>query len=93
MTTEIIISSNKVRNFKLSPRKEYISKTRDLQAVIDPEKQPSARKEGDFELRQRQVDCSSKQSNLPNGEVESLNITFFNAKSSCFPPINRPAHG
>jgi hypothetical protein len=62
-TTEIIISSSKVRNFKLSPRKEYISKTRDLQSIIDPEKQLSARREGEFELKHRQIEFPLKHSN------------------------------
>lgn len=86
--TDIIISSSKTRNLKLSPRKEITSKYREPLLVVDPEKhalevEPFRKGSGNT-IRVNNVSMET-----PVGQ-EALNITFFNAKSTCFPPINPP---
>jgi hypothetical protein len=63
----------------MSPRKEPSHRPRE--ELADPEKREEAKKG----LRGKDVSMSEKV------ESEMLNITFYNAKSSCFPPINRHA--
>ena len=59
--SQIIISSSKTKNLKLSPRKELISKIREPQNIIDPEKHTIEREK---ERESRKAQQASKVNNI-----------------------------
>ena len=74
---ELIVSSSKGRNLKLSPRKEWGGRGKEVQP-FDPEKGLGMGEKGGYPVGVERV-----------GEEDMLNMTFFKGKSTSFPPISR----
>ena len=73
---DMIVSSAKGRNIKLSPRKEWGARGREVQP-FDPEKGTLGQEKGET----MKVEAVR--------EDDMLNMTFFKGKSTSFPPISR----
>jgi hypothetical protein len=78
--------SSKTHLMRNTPKRELAPLQRDPHMLIDPEKLMEF-SEDRLNSTRRMKELSAK-SMIDNENGEGMNITFYNAKSNCLPPIN-----